>query len=100
MSNGKDQHSVMLHLVAVQSDVTGLSARDDQLSHVVFNRTPNQWMVFENLYCLRNQFSRFHGRGRLCFEEEIGESFEISERASGIDQLRQDLAFGLEATLP
>ena len=40
------------------------------------------------------------GRGWLCFEEEIGESFKISDRVPRIDQLRQDLAFGSEATLP
>jgi hypothetical protein len=100
MSNGENQHGVMLFLVAVQSEVASPTPRNNQLSHVVFCRTTNEWMILENLYCLKNKYRRFQGRGGLRLEEKICEPFKVGERLLRINQLRQDLAFGLGAALP
>lgn len=100
MPNGENQHCVMLFLVAVQSDVASPTPRNNQLSHVVFSRTTNEWMIPENLHCFHDEFSRFQGRGRLRLEEEISEPLKVGERLRRIDQLRQTLAFGLGTALP
>jgi hypothetical protein len=100
MPNGENQHSVMLFLVAVQSDVARPTPRNNQLSHVVFSRTTNEWMILENLHCFRNKFSCFQGCGRLRLEEEICEPYKVGKRLRRINQLRQDLAFGLGTALP
>lgn len=57
-------------------------------------------MIRENLNCFQNELGRFRRRGRLGFKNEISEPFEVDERSPGINQLRQDLAFGLETALP
>lgn len=100
MPNGENQHGVMLFLVAVQGDVASPTPRNYQLSHVEFSGTTNEWMIPENLYCFRNEFSRFQRRGRLRLEEEIYEPLKVRERLLRIDQLRQDLIFGLGTALP
>lgn len=100
MPNGENQHGVMLFLVAVQSDVASPTPRNNQLTHVVFSRMTNEWMILENLHRFRNKHSRLQGRGRLRLEEEICEPFKVGERLRRINQLRQDLAFGLGTALP
>lgn len=100
MPNSQNQHGVMRFLVAVQSDVASPAPRDNQLSQLVFGGAPNQWMILENLHRFRDEFNRFQSRGRVCFEEEICEPLQVGERLRRINQLRQDLAFGLRAALP
>lgn len=100
MPNGKNQHGVMLLLVAVQSDVAGPPSRNDQLSHIVFGRVTDQRMMLDNLHGFRDQFDRLQGSNRLRLEEEISKPFKVSERLLRINQPRQDFAFGLEAALP
>jgi hypothetical protein len=66
----------------------------------MLGRSSDQWMILENLHCFRNKYSRFQGRGRFRLEEEICEPFKVGERLRRINQLRQDLAFGLGTALP
>lgn len=78
MPNRKNQHDVKRLLVAVQSKVTRTTARDDQLSHVVLGRTPDQRMILENLHRLRNQRDCFQRCSRLRFEKEISQPLKIN----------------------
>ena len=45
MSHSENQNGVMRYLVAVQSQIAGLSARDDQLANIVFDRPAHERMV-------------------------------------------------------
>lgn len=100
MPHGENEYRVVRFLVAVQSKVAGSATRYDQFPHVLLRRRPYQRVIFEYLQCFQNQFSRFQGCNGICFKEEIGETFKVGERPPGINQSRQDLAFGLEAALP
>lgn len=57
-------------------------------------------MIPENLYRFRHELGCFQRRGQIRFEEKVSEPFKIGERLPGIDQPRQDFAFGFETTFP
>ncbi len=57
-------------------------------------------MISQDQHSFRNQLDRFLCCDRFRFEQEISKPLNIGERAPGINQLRQDLIPGLEATLP
>ena len=100
MPDGENQHGIMLFFVAVQGYVAGPTPRNNQFSHVEFSGTTKEWMIAEHLYCFCNELSRFQRCGRLRLEKKIYEPLKVGERLLRVDQLRQDLAFGLGAGSP
>lgn len=100
MSHSENQNGVMRYLVAVQCQIAGLSARDDQLANIVFDRPAHERMVRKDIDRLDDQL-RGRMRGiRIACAQEIGEPIEVGQRVSRIDQLRQVFNLGLRPGVP
>ena len=100
MAYREDQNGVVALLVAVQRDVAGVAARDDELSVTLFRPTTDQRMIGKDLDRFGNQLHRLKGGHGLGIDQEIGEPIESPQRAGRIGQLRQDFALGFEVRSP
>lgn len=100
MTEGKNQDGVLILLQAIEGHVTASSARYDQLTQSAFYTTADQRMTCEKSYRLLDQLDGLCRRGGIGLDQKIAASLQIRERASGIAQLRQGLAFGLSGLLP
>lgn len=100
MTERKNQDSILLILKAIQSDVTGESARYHQLSERIFRWAADQRMTNQQFNGFLDQTNRLCCRCGIGFNQEVGQSFEIGERLPRIAQLCQDVAFGFAGFLP
>jgi len=86
--------------MAVQRNVPGLAARNDELSQLLLRGAPDQGMVCKDFYRLGDEIHRLQRSGWLGLQQKIGEPAEIRKRSLGINYARQVLALGFEADLP
>ena len=57
-------------------------------------------MTFQQRNGFLNQSHRLNCRQRIALQQEVGQPFKIGKRPFRIDQLLQDLTFGLADLLP
>jgi len=79
MANAQYKNDVSPGIVAIQGDVTGAPARNQQLTQPLLDRATNERMALESLESVDDQRTGlFRGPLRL-FQQEFGESVEIKE---------------------
>lgn len=98
MPDGQDQNGVLL--IAVQGEVAGLAARNDEFPQAMLGRAPDLGVIFEDLHRLGDEIDGFERCCGCGLEEKVREPLEVGERPTGVDQPRQALALGLGAGLP
>lgn len=92
---GENQNGITGDFMAVERDVPGSALRNDELSHLVFGLTTDQWMPGEYCDDLINEIKCL----QLCFgafvRQEVTDSFQIRQGATGITYSRHGFLIGL-----
>ena len=100
MADRENQDRICGLFDAVQSQIARPATGDDQLSQAMLDRTSHHRVSPQDLNSLGDQTDGLGRRRRVGLQKKIRESFEIGKCTFGIDQRRQDLAFGLAGFLP
>ena len=100
MTDGKNEHDILLLFVAVQRHVSRLTAGDKEFTEPLLDRPPDKRVVGQDLNSLDDQARRFVSRRWIYVKQEVGESAEVRECPTRVDQLRQVLALGFGADSP
>lgn len=100
MTDRQDQNSVVIFIEAIESHVTGMSARDEQLTQTIFDGATDQRMTVQQIDRLLYQLNRLGCERRVDFDQEVSQPFQIGKRLFRINQPDQDLAFGLCGLFP
>ena len=100
MADRENQNRICGLFDAVQGQIPRPAAGDDQLSQAMLDRTTHHRVSPQDLNSLGDQTDGLGRCRRVGLQKKIRESFEIGECTFGIDQRRQDLAFGLASFLP
>jgi len=79
MPHRQNQNGVGYGLVAVEGEITGLSARDHEFAQIVFCRTSHQRVVCQNLHGFDDQRTGILRSRRIGIEQEIDESLQVRE---------------------
>lgn len=82
MSYGQHEYDVSLLLVVVQRQIAGLSARDDEFSQAVLDRSADQRVVLQDLRRLRDQLDGSERRRGFGLAKKVRNPLEIGERIS------------------
>jgi len=100
VTNCVDQDGVVHFLETVKGHVARPAAGYQQLPQFVLNGAADQWMTTQQCDGFLDQAERIRCGDRVAPGQKVGKSFEVGKRPCRIDQLRQDLAFGLADFLP
>ena len=100
MAHGQHKHRVLLHLVAVQRETTGLATGNDELFQPLLCAATDQWVVRQNVHGLDDEIHSSQCGHWFSLKKEIGKPTGISERALGVDHARQVFALGRAMGLP
>jgi len=100
MAYGMDQNGLLAFFKAVEGHVTRPATRDEQLPQFMLDGTPDQRMAPQHCDGFLNQSHRLRSRNRIALGQEVGQPLKIGKCTPRIDQLRQDMAFGLAGFLP
>jgi|GEM_PF-6216863 len=100
MADRENQNRIRSLFDAVQRQIPRPAAGDDQLSQAMLDRTTHHRVSPQDVNSLGDQTDGLGSCRRIGLQKKIRESFEIGKCTFGIDQRRQDLAFGLAGFLP
>ena len=100
MANRKNEHRILIRFKTVQRGIATAAAGNNQLPQIRLRRTADERMPPQNKNGLLDQPDRLLRSSRIAFDREIIQSIQIAEGAIGVDQTRQDFAFGRFAGLP
>ena len=78
-ANAQHEHFVGAWVITVQRDVTGASARNQQLSQPFVSRAADQRMPLERLQAIDDQRAGFSGHSRWPLQQKIRKPIEIIE---------------------
>lgn len=90
----------MLLFKTVERRVTAAPARDNQFPQIRLHRSADKRMALQDEYGFLDQPDRLQRGLRVDLDKERVQPFKIGERTPGVDQARQDFAFGRSGRLP
>ncbi len=85
---------------AVERRVTAAPARNDQFPQIRLDRSADKRMPLQNEYGFLDQPDRLESGLRIALDQERVQPLKIIESTPGVDQTRQDFAFGRFDCLP
>lgn len=97
MPDSENQDSIAVSFITVERNVSGSTLRNDELSHVMFGLTANEWMPGQDRDSLIDQIKCFQLSIRTLIRKEIADPFQIGERPAGITYSRHGFLAGLLA---
>lgn len=100
VADGENQDRALGLLDAIERHVSRSAPRDHQLAQIQFDRAPYIRMAPENRDRLLDESDGFNRCFGIVLGKEVGQALQVRQHPSGIDQLRQVLAFGRPDLLP
>ena len=90
----------MIRFEAIERGIAATTAGNDQFPQIQLGKTANERMPLQDKNSFLDQSDRLRSSLRIALDQEIVQSIEIVKSAVGVDQTRQDFAFGRFAGLP
>ncbi len=100
MANPQNRYLTPTRDVSIQSQEACLAYRDHELPQTLFDESPDQRVVTENLDRIADRNNLCPCERRIIWCIEIEDALEVGKGLFGEDYLRQDLALGRFAGLP
>jgi hypothetical protein len=90
----------LLRFKTVERRVTAAPARNNQFPQIRLHRSADKRMALQNEYGFLDQPDRLQRGLRIALDKERVQPLKIGESTPGVDQARQDFAFGRFGCLP
>lgn len=94
MSYAQNANDIKGRIEPIERKISSYPARDHELANMLVNSPPDERMGLESADCASDILKRLGGLLRRALQQELDNSFEISERLVGIDYLRHGAGFG------
>ena len=100
MSNREHEYDVDRRLVAIEREIPGPAARNNEFAEAGLGGSPDQRVPLKDADGLFDEINSLGRRDRVGFEQRVSQALEIADRRLGGDQSRHETARGRAAFCP
>ena len=100
MSDSEDQHCIVRFFKTAERDVAGTTTRNQYFPQTCFDRPTDERVTLEDGNRLLDESKGLQCSNGITFQQKIRHALQIPQRALGVNQPRQVLAFGLIGFFP